>query len=703
MNWGVKPFVRLLPPFIIGIVLGIFIPYTPIVIAACFYVFLLLLLVLWFTPVFANYRWRYVFGIVINFALIFGGWQLTVNKNQSATLGAVAKEGKAIVAEIIKEPKKKANKVVIEVAVRAVKTPDSWETTQGNVLLSLPTDENSFALEKGDIIAFTPSIKEVKSTANPGQFDYAQYLQFHLIKSQGFLRSYNWTLLEKSSSGIWNWATEIRKYGIQKLDKTLKPKEAAVAEALIFGYKNNLDAETQQAFSSSGAMHVLAVSGLHVGIIFMLCGLIFKPFKGSKYFWIATIITLFIIWGYAMVTGLSPSVMRASTMFTFMAVGKNLNRHTNIYNSIAASAFLLLLINPYIITETGFQLSYFAVIGIVWLQPMINAWYHSGKKILDKLWELTSVSIAAQTATFPLGMLYFNMFPNYFLLSNLIVIPAAFTILISGLAFVGFSEIPYLGDWLGVLLQYEVSALNMAVSYIEQMPNAISVWVISAFEAVLIYVVFIQLIRWLKTPSGKKLALCLSLVVVLCCSFSFRKFKNDTQREIVVYNVPYHSAFSFIQGRSQILITSLNPKEDDKSIRYNLKPHWLQAGLNGEKYISTKKLKRENTLINLYKSFDQNLLIRRNYFHFHGKDVAYVNSQTKLAQSKQKFSPHLLIVSGRPNLTPAQLIHLFSPQLVVCDSACSGVFAAEVEKLAHEKGIPFHNVKEQGALKINCK
>ena len=214
------------------------------------------------------------------------------------------------------------------------------------------------------------------------------------------------------------------------MNNGVEGKQLKVASALLLGYRENLDKELVKSYASAGAMHVLAVSGLHVGILYLLLTRIFsflkkvKKVKNGKF--ILTILIVSFLWFYAIMTGLSASVMRATTMFSFIVIGNELlNRKTSIYNTLAVSAIILMIINPFIVYQVGFQLSYVAVVGIVYLQPKLNRLFYSRYKLVRGVWAITCVSLAAQIATFPLSLHYFHQFSTYFFISNLIVIPAS--------------------------------------------------------------------------------------------------------------------------------------------------------------------------------------------------------------------------------------------------------------------------------------
>lgn len=254
-----------------------------------------------------------------------------------------------------------------------------------------------------------------------------------------------------------------------------RPDAHAVAAALVLGDKRFLQASTRDAFAGSGAMHILAVSGLHVGIVYLMLSAVVGrvPLRGHVRRIVRIILLLTGLWGYALLTGSSPSVLRAATMLSFVVVGQSLGRRTDIYNTLAASAFLLLVIDPMRIHHLGFQLSYLAVLGIIWWQPRIEAMWTPRHRLLKSAWSLTAVSLAAQAATAPLAILAFHQFPTFFLLTNLVAIPLAGLILPTGLAVLVLGDIPAVGWVLARVLDLELFALVHAVRWIDALPGAV--------------------------------------------------------------------------------------------------------------------------------------------------------------------------------------------------------------------------------------
>ncbi|PKP44932.1 MAG: hypothetical protein CVT95_10045, partial [Bacteroidetes bacterium HGW-Bacteroidetes-12] len=469
------PLVRLLLPFVIGIVVAIYLPSNAIY---PFYAFTFLFILTIISLLIKNYNLKYVFGILVHINLLLAGYSLTSFKAENKIVtNNNSNDNQFIIAEI-SEPivvKEKSIKAIL--TIKGIKSKQNWLKSEGRAIIYLQKDSLSIQLKANDIIAFEPMLKDVPPPQNPNEFDFRNYLAYHLIYQQAYLKTSNWTILKKATNlSIFAWASETRKNLINKLENLgIKDDRLHVASALILGYKDDIDAQLKNAYSSAGAMHVLAVSGLHVGIIFLIFNqllLFLHKIKYGKY--IQGVLLILILWIYALLTGLSPSVMRAATMFSFIVGAKMTNRNSNFFNTLAASALTLLLFNPLLIMEVGFQLSYLAVIGIVVIQPLIYNLYYTKWWLLDKIWELTAVSIAAQIATFPLGLYYFHQFPNYFLLSNLIVIPLAIGILYLGLLVLALSPFPVIASFLAKVLDYVILFLNKIVVYIDELPYSLS-------------------------------------------------------------------------------------------------------------------------------------------------------------------------------------------------------------------------------------
>ncbi len=321
-----------------------------------------------------------------------------------------------IYAGRVVEPMHETNKTFrYLISVNALK--DSiWKSASGLVYFYVNKDSEK-VLKPGDQLLINGAPSELTPPLNPGEFDYKRFLSFKNIYHQDYSngdsfvvvghKNINWFL--HTANTIRDWAKRKIKYAIPHA------REQKIALALILGVRDGLTDDIKSAYSASGAMHVLAVSGLHVGIIYGIVLILFGKLQhgaaGRRGF---ALLTISLLWFYAAITGFSPSVLRAATMFSFIALAKGFGRNTNIYNTLAGSGLILLVFDPYLIMSVGFQLSYLAVVGIIYFQPKIYNLFISKNWILDKIWMITTVSVAAQLATFSLGLLYFHQFPSFF-------------------------------------------------------------------------------------------------------------------------------------------------------------------------------------------------------------------------------------------------------------------------------------------------
>ena len=327
----------------------------------------------------------------------------------------------------IKEPcVEKAKSYKALATVNFIANGDTTYSATGDVLLYLAKDSGIKIPQYGDKIIFSNNLQQIKNSGNPGAFDYARYSAFHQLFHQAYLKKNDWHLIEHTKlAGYKSYIFDLREK-IKNIIYNYIPgdDEKAIAVALLIGYKVDLDKDLVQAYSNAGVVHLIAISGLHMGIIYSILFWLFTkiPFvKRSKK--ARLVLILLCLWSFALLTGASGSVLRSAFMFSFIATGIAFNKKASIYNSMAASAFLLLCYNPFLLWDVGFQLSYFAVLGIVISQPFIVKWFYFKNKFVNAIWQLSSVSLAAQLFTFPICMYYFHQLPLLFLLSNLIAIP----------------------------------------------------------------------------------------------------------------------------------------------------------------------------------------------------------------------------------------------------------------------------------------
>ncbi len=462
--------------------------------------------------------------------------------------------------------------------------PDSILPADGRILLYIEVDSLIKSIPRyGDYLLVNSKASSIKPPSNPGEFNFASFWANKQILLQDFVKS-NETKIIKSvaPNRIIELSFKIRNKCEQYLEVAVAgEKELPIAMALILGVKDGLDNEIKSAYAASGAMHVLAVSGLHVGILYLFILFGFKPWRDKKYGGlIAGLFSLIILWSYALVTGFSPSVQRAVVMFSIFIVGKMFKRQRNIYNSLAFSAFILLLINPFIIYEVGFQLSYLAVFGIVFLQPKLYQLWSPDNWLINKGWEITCVSIATQLATFPLGIFYFHQFPTLFLLSNLIVIPTAFLSLILGILILILAAIGLpIFILVGIVLNAVLWSMNRVVFFIEGISFSVLDGIdFNAPQIFLIYLFIFFAVSLLLFRNFKYLIASVVLVVMVALVEAREIYHRNNRKEVVVYDIRNNTVIDFRDGFSTSLYVS-DSSTIENSIKFIIQPHRAAGNL----------------------------------------------------------------------------------------------------------------------------
>lgn len=703
------PLLRLLIPFIGGIMSIIYFKpndkYLLLLFGIVFILYLTLLLIKkWNT----NYQLRWTFGVLVYLNFSLAGAYLTSLKYKDTKLVEnllTEKNNQLIIGEVTEPILVKEKSVKTILTIKGVKSKNDWIAGEGKVIIYLQKDSLSKLLTIGDIISFEPKLENVPPPKNPSQFDYRDYLSFHLIYQQAYLRSDNWRLIQKPSSlGIFKLADNSRKYLINILEKKgIKDNELAVASALILGYKDTIDAQLIGAYTSAGAMHVLSVSGLHVAVIFLIFSKILSFLEKFKYGKIIKgILLIFILWFYSLITGLSPCVLRAAIMFSFIVVAKITSRNSNFYNTIAASALVLLIYNPLFLKDVGFQLSYLAVIGIVLMQPWIIKWFNFKWWLSKQIWEITAVSIAAQIATFPLGILYFHQFPNYFMLANLIVIPVSVFILYLGLAALFFSFIPVVGGYLAIALKYVVQFLNYSVSFIDKLPFSLTNNIrFDVIDAWLIYLVIASLIMLIAYRKFRFVVLSSSFLILFLLSSVWLRYSTLEQKMLVIYNIPQNSAINFIDGKDNILVSDIKVTENKSKLLFNVQNNWIDKGVEKEKVVPLDHLIKKNQLSNIYRIDNKNLFNKHNYFQFYHYKIAIIDNQFRVENNSKKLKIDLLILTKNTKISIEKLRSIFDVTEIVIDASNSTYNSERLELEAKDLKIKCWSVLKDGAYQKN--
>ena len=684
--WNPLPLFRLLIPLILGVFCSIFLSvdseiFTPLLA----FFFLLFLLMIFFKRTTNKYRNRWMFGfsvylLLFAFSLFITAHYQNIDKENHFSNF----ESDYCIAKLSEDAIEKEKSVKIEVEVIAVQKDSFIQNTIGNAILYLEKDTNAINLQYGDQIVVKSNWKAIDGPTNPAQFDYKKFLANSDIFHQQYLTNMHWKMFEKQK-GFSVRATAFlwQKHLLDVLKSHhFEQQELAVSSALLLGYKDMLDRDTILTYSSSGAMHVLAVSGLHVGIIYLVLSSLlffFDKIKCGNY--MKAFLLVLALWAYAFLTGLSPSVLRAATMFSFVTIGSSLKRQTNIYNTLAASAFVLILYNPYIILKVGFQLSYLAVLGIVYLQPKLYNLYRISNWLLDKIWVITTVSIAAQLATFPLGMYYFHQFPNYFLLSNLFVIPLATFIINGGILLFVVSTIPIIPNYIAWVVNKMLLFLNFSVEWVDSLPFSLTLGIsISAFETLLIYLLILLFIPAIVNQNFRNIKIALLLTVFLLSYQIYEKMNMQKQSYFIVYDVPGERAIDFVDGDKNYFLADEDLVNDQSKMRFHIMHYRWERRVQESTLIST---------IFTSKSY----LKRENYIQFQDKKILLVDENFKKSENISEIQFDFVVISDKVKV---DLENINCRKLII-DSSVSYYKQEQIKKECYKWSIPFYNVSTDGA------
>lgn len=508
------------------------------------------------------------------------------------------KEIESYIVKVDAATEVKAKTYKTSAKVLAVKTRGKWSKATGKTLLYFNKETENYP-SFGERYLLRGNIRPIEAPKNPYEFDYAGFQARKNIYSHHFIRKSDFTKLGVDSSfSIFYVANKLsQNTKIAFLKYLPNNKELGVAEALVAGLKSDLDFETKQAYSAAGAVHILAVSGMHVGILYAILAFIIGLFlnRNKAAF---NILIISLLWIYALYTGLSPSVCRATFMFTIFQIGSLLNRDNNTINSLGFSALILLIINPLWIYDVGFQLSYLAVLGILIMYTPLKNMMDIQSKPLRWLYELTAVSFSAQLFTFPLSIYYFHQFPNYFFISNIFVAILAMIIMPLGLLLMMFWQVPYIGDTVGFLFKTAIKILNWVVFKVQSLDYSVtSGIVISTLTVVLLYLLIILYLRFFKTKKLLFLYTSLFLFIVLGSLKILKIFQQNYQKELTFHFIPNGEGISYISGRKAIFISNKNLQDDPMTYQYHLK-----------NYYDNKGIKQFNKIIN---GDNENLLIEK--------------------------------------------------------------------------------------------
>ena len=693
MFWSIRPFVRILLFLVTGILLGYFAPVSTLLASSLVIIGLFSLMFFYVINLIRKRRthqWQWLQGLLIGIVVALTGLLLiTLRMNSASTI--VVGETNSYWAEVVNDPMETQLSVKMLLKVRPLKGEVAQEETV-NLIAFLAKDVRSEALKYGDRFLFQAKIGVPHEPMNPGEFDYKNYLALNGIHYSVFINGNHWQYLDNASANIFKkLAGQLRNYLLQSLQENgLGGRDYAVAAAILLGYDNLMDTDLEQDFVNAGAMHILCVSGLHVGVIFLVFNLLLGFLRRNRIQRILkAVLLLLLVWSYAMLTGLSPSVQRAAVMISVFIIGNALERRGNAYNTLAASAFLLLLINPLLIFNVGFQLSYSAVLGILTFHRPIYLLLYFKTKLADKIWSITVLSFAAQLGTFPLAAHYFHFFPTYFWLTNLFIFPLSFLIITLGMLFISVSWLPLLPKLVGVVLSGLLYLLNQMVGFVKYLPfHGLNDLYYPWIKVLFVYVIIVLLFFMFTKKKVRLLLPVLGVFLMLLTFQTIHKYSVLKQKRMVVYSIKKHSAYDFINGREHLLLLDSVLIQDEKNLDYSLTNSRVMWGLKPQCAI----LNVPNTENNVGLYFDVD------FAAFGDLKIAIVDGSEKYYAGKfEKMKLDAVFVKGKKHLQIKKLQTIFKVNKVILDASVPIWKSRKIEEEVKENGYSCYSVRKKGA------
>jgi competence protein ComEC len=534
----------------------------------------LLFLLLWFRK--SN---RYFLGTVSLLLFMGLGWIRTPSLRDNNDFSLIT----AYEAAVTSPPETRAKTYKVEVRMLKVQQQNQWKPLSGKVVLYI--DKGASRPHYGDVLLIRGAPRLVEPPQNPAQFDYQKFLSYKQIFHQHYLRSTDFALTgERETQWLKEWAYSVSEWSDAALRRLVPfDREYAVAKAMILGLRDEMDNELVQAYSAAGAVHVLSVSGFHVGIFVLLLAWLLRFIKKRRHgLYLYLGITLGIMWFYAVLTGLSAPVVRSALMVTILLLAEPLGKTKNTKNALFGSALILLVLDPLLIYSVSFQLSYAALGGILFWQPVLYQSFAFKDWFLDKIWEVSAAALTAQLATFPLAVYYFHQFPTYFLFVNPLVVALSIAMLYVAFATIVLSWIPFLAIGLGWLLTTITWFLNQVVILTEKLPySVLENLSFSTMELLLVYgiggflaaLLYYRNVRWFW---GIGIASVILLMLQIVEINTFNK-----QKWLVVHAIPKQTAISLINGQEAILAAdSAFFQPDHKPFNFYIKNFYTQQSIN---------------------------------------------------------------------------------------------------------------------------
>ena len=690
--WKKAPFIRILLPFLTGILIQFYLVCSCIEILILTAITALLYLLFSIIPLAYRYSFQWIHGIMLSSIILCVGmltvWQKDI-RNDANWYGHFYNDSSTLIIKVNEPPVEKDKSFKVEGKVEKIIFNGTSKKVDGKILIYF-SKENIDQLPKyGDKILIKSGLQLIKNAGNPGGFDYSRYMAFQQTFYQVFLKQSKFVLLKVNSKNrLYKFIYKARSYVINVLQEFVKgdKKVTGIAEALLIGYKEDLDKDVVQAYSNTGVVHIIAISGMHLGLIYAVLFWIFLRLPViKKNAAVRVVIILSCLWMFSLITGSSASVLRSAVMFTCILIGKEFFKQASVYNSLATSAFLLLCYDPFLLWDVGFQLSYCAVVGIVWLQKPIQNMFYSKYKSLRYLWQMCSVTIAAQVLTLPICIYYFHQIPTLFLITNLICVPLSTIILFAEILLVFVSPVPSVAALSGKFIYVLTWLMNLIIDKCNKLPlSLVDKIYATPYTTLFLYLFVFAGVAGLLRYSKKLIMAALLFFLFFIGIWSYGKISLIQQKKIIIYNISKHTAIDFIASDKFFFLGDKEFKAEGALQNFSLKPARVSLQVTESK--DSLKFMQYNKYL----------------WHFYGKKLMIIDSALAFEAIQNKILVDILLITKNANVNIVNITSAVTPRCIVFDASNSLWKIALWKKQCSLLNLPNFITAEQGAFILSA-
>lgn len=643
--WERAPFLRLLLPFIAGIGCYRYFPVVGIntmlgVALSCVVMFVVFAFAKSLKPVVQYLRFA-----SLHIALIASAWTLCYFndiRNDKDWFGGAKVD--AFVARVINMPAEKEKTWKLEVEVLRTIDENVVSASEGKAFIYMYKDEHALKIHQGDTILLPDKWQLIKRSGNPFEFDYAAYCNRNNIYHQQFLAQSEIVLYGRTLPENLPFTQRMHNWSVAALAKYIHDdKVLGLMQAMLVGEEANMDTDLRQAYSETGIIHIVAISGSHISFFFLLITFLLGWIKHKKWQWVKYIAAIPLVWVYVMMSGAPPSAVRAALMFSILGIGFAFDKSSHSLNHLLATAFILLCAEPMWLYAIGFQLSFVAVLSLILFYRSIYKVYVPVSIILRRLWQVVAASLAAELLVAPLVVYYFHLFPLQFIVANVVAYLFMGFALIGGVLLVALSAMPPVATLLASAIEWIVSVFNNLVYWLQDAnPRAFNFLQIDGIELLLLYAVIGGIGYYLLQRNKRGLYTGLTAMVGLLALFNLDEWKALHQQNLVVYNINKINHIELIAGKKHWVINT-DTIIDDRKKNYVLKPaHCGYHAWDGRAYkndrllvVAGKKLLILDGHTNVVGAFPVDYVV-----------MNYVPKPEELEQVQRQYSPLQIILGN---------------------------------------------------------